>query len=96
MAGVKGRSGRTKGTPNKRSADVAAKLAAMDCDPIVALAKLAQKSQDSGDDALAVQCYKELCQYVAPKRKAVEHSTDPDNPLQTSFSIEFHQPGNTD
>lgn len=76
--------GRKAGTPNKRSQEVAERLADMGIDPIERLALIAamaeQDAQAAEPDArlpfiqLAKDCYKELAQYVAPKRKAVEHS----------------------
>ena len=35
---------------------------------------IAKEAHESGDLALAKDSYKELAQYVAPKRKAIEHS----------------------
>jgi hypothetical protein len=76
--------GRKAGTPNKRSLEVAEKLAEMGVDPIERLALIAAMAEEDAQavepDArlpfiqLAKDCYKELAQYVAPKRKAVEHS----------------------
>lgn len=64
--------GRPVGSPNRRSYDVAARLAELGCDPLESMARLAKESEASGDMALAGSMYKELAQYVAPKRKAVE------------------------
>jgi len=44
--------------------------------PLVALARIAKKSEEQGDNNLAFQCYKELANYVAPKLKSVEHTGD--------------------
>ena len=44
----------------------------MDCDPIEGMAKIATTAMAEGNLALAGQMYKELAQYVAPKRKSVE------------------------
>ncbi len=44
--------------------------------PLVALARIAKKSEEQGDNNLAFQCYKELANYVAPKLKSVEHIGD--------------------
>ena len=38
------------------------------------LINVAKDAHESGDLALAKDSYKELAQYVAPKRKAIEHS----------------------
>ena len=62
--------GRKRGTPNRRTADIQEKLAAMGCDPIAGMAAIA--TDEKQDIALRAAMYKELAQYVAPKRKAVE------------------------
>ena len=73
--------GRAKGTPNKRTQSVTEKLAALGCDPIEGLAHIAMnKKQKLGvrkdvPIELRAQMYKELAQYVAPKRKAAEIET---------------------
>ena len=64
--------GRSKGTPNKRTKDVIERLRELECDPIEGMAKIAQQAMNDDDLQLAGQMYKELAQYVAPKRKAVE------------------------
>lgn len=64
--------GRSKGTPNKRTQDVIERLKELDCDPIQGMAIIAKRAMDEDDLQLAGQMYKELAQYVAPKRKAVE------------------------
>jgi hypothetical protein len=62
--------GRQCGTPNHKTADIREKLAAMGCDPIAGMAAIAMdEKQDIG---LRAQMFKELAQYVAPKRKAIE------------------------
>ncbi len=66
-------SGRKAGTPNKRTRTIEAKLAALGCDPIEAMARLAMDENESS--ALRFAALKELAQYVAPKRKAVEVSS---------------------
>lgn len=66
--------GRKKGTKNKKSQDVQNMLDEIGCNPIEGMAIIAQRALENGDDVLAGNMYKELAQYVAPKRKAVEHS----------------------
>lgn len=68
--------GRTKGTPNKNTSDIQAKLDALGCDPIQGMAEIAAEARLTGDLNLAGTMYKELAQYVAPKRKAVEVQGD--------------------
>lgn len=63
------RGGRQKGTPNKLSQDIAAKLKRLGCDPITRMAKLAQTTPD---EAIQARLYTELAKYVYPQRKAVD------------------------
>jgi hypothetical protein len=66
--------GRPKGALNKRTLDVIDKLAALRCDPITGMAKLAMNKNNPVE--LRARMFAELAQYVAPKRKALEHSGD--------------------
>ena len=69
--------GRKKGTCNRQTADVRARLTALGCDPIAGLARIADEAAGRDDPAerkLAAWCYGELASYIEPKRKAVEHS----------------------
>lgn len=63
--------GRKVGTPNKRSLEIADQLKALGCDPIEGMAKLAM--DESMEPRLRGRMYSELAQYIAPKRKAVQH-----------------------
>lgn len=78
---VKGeyRGGRKKGVPNKRTQAVADKLAEIGFDPLESLARLAMDAKKEGDKVMEFQASKELAQYVAPKRKAMEVSADTSN-----------------
>lgn len=62
--------GRRKGSLNKATLDVVQKLAALGCDPIEGMARIATDPTASLE--LQGKMYSELAQYVAPKRKAVE------------------------
>ena len=66
--------GRPKGALNKRTRDLIDKLAALDCDPIAGMALIAMDEKNSIE--VRARMFVELAQYVAPKRKAVEHSSD--------------------
>ena len=68
------RGGRKAGTPNRRTVEVAEKLAALKCDPISGMAKIAMNANNPLD--LRTKMFAELAQYVASKRRAVEHSGD--------------------
>ena len=62
--------GRTAETPNRGTATIEEKLAALGCDPIEGMAQIAM--DPSTDVSLKAQMFKELAQYVAPKRKSIE------------------------
>jgi hypothetical protein len=64
--------GRTKGTPNKRTQDVTERLAVLGCDPIEGMARIAMDEANTPE--LRGRMYAELAQYVAPKRRAIDHS----------------------
>ena len=66
------RGGRKKGTPNKKTSDIQKRLDALGCDPLEGMAKIAEEAMEKKSYSLALMAYKELAQYVAPKRKSVE------------------------
>ena len=74
MAGNNG-NGRKKGTPNKKTQSIIDQLAALDCDPIEGIATIAKLSMEAEDYATALNAFKDLAQYVAPKRKSIEMTT---------------------
>ena len=76
--------GRVKGTPNKSSQTIMDKLSDLNCDPIEGMATIARKAMDEGEFILAGTMYRELAQYVAPKRKSVEMNT------HVSFEQKLH------
>lgn len=81
--------GRKKGTPNKKTKEVIERLKELGCDPIEGMANIAQTALDSDDLALAGQMYKELAQYIAPKRKAIEVTGANGEEIQTASTINF-------
>lgn len=68
--GARPGSGRPPGKANKRSEEIQERLDKLNCDPIEGMAMIAM--DPNTDDALKMQCYKELAQYIAPKRKAID------------------------
>ena len=97
--GARKGAGRPKGSTSEKTREVADKLAKMKCDPIEGLARIAVMAEEDAQAAedpagriphmqLATNCYKELAQYIAPKRKAVEVSQDPENPIMTEDQID--------
>ena len=71
------RGGRAKGTPNKLSQDISAKLLRLKCDPLTGMVKLIHDKDT--DASIKARLYIELAQYVYPKRKAL----DPEDTLTT-------------
>ncbi|WP_428087836.1 hypothetical protein [Candidatus Thioglobus sp.] len=68
--------GRSKGTKNKRTQEVIGILNKLDCNPIEGLANIATIAMKKQDYALAGNMYKELSQYMFPKRRAIEVSAE--------------------
>lgn len=66
-------SGRKKGTPNKVTQSLMQIVEESGIDPFKRLLELTQ----SLDERIAVKACAEVCSYVYPKRKAIEHSFDP-------------------
>ena len=66
--------GRPKGVKNKRTLEVAERLAKIGCDPILGMARIARDKKAPME--LRGRMFAELAQYIAPKRRAIEHSTD--------------------
>ncbi len=70
LGGKREGAGRPPGSKNKRTQEIEEKLAGLNCDPIEGMAMIA--SDPTASQELKFQAFKELAQYVAPKRKAVE------------------------
>jgi hypothetical protein len=103
MAGTGGKregAGRKKGSVSKKTQSVVEKMEALGCDPLEAMHRIAQQAEKGieevdrdgnivirRDMALAGQMYKELAQYVAPKRKAVEVSGTDGDAIQHELSV---------
>ena len=83
------RGGRAKGVKNKGTQSIIDKLIDLKCDPIEGMAKIATQAMGEGDMQLAGQMFKELAQYVAPKRKSVEITGDNGAPIELSSSFNF-------
>ena len=72
-------SGRKAGTPNRRTREVQEMLDSLHCNPIAGMVRIAE--DESVELSLRARMYTELAQYVAPKRKAIEHSGPDDKPI---------------
>lgn len=64
--------GRKKGTPNRKTMDVAEQLEALHCRPIVGLARIAMNRKNPME--LRARTYGQLAEFIYPKRRAVEAS----------------------
>lgn len=71
--GTKKTGGRKKGTPNRLTQDAITRLQERDFAPLDALVDLYHDPECAFDTKVAIA--RDLCQYIYPKRKAIEHST---------------------
>jgi hypothetical protein len=62
--------GRIKGTPNKKTTDIQQLLENLNCNPIEGMARIAENIEI--DIGIRLNAYKELAQYMFPKRRAVD------------------------
>ena len=76
------RGGRPKGVKNKRTQLVINQLNDLECDPIKGLATIAKEYMERQDYTLAAHIYKELAQYMYPKRRAIEVSAEVNSSLE--------------
>ncbi len=74
MASGRKTGGRSKGTPNKKTEELAQRLADIGCDPIEGMAIIAM--DEANPPELRGRMYAELAQYLYPKRRATEIRTD--------------------
>jgi hypothetical protein len=88
MAAGRKTGGRSKGTPNKKTEELAQRLADIGCDPVEGMATIAM--DDANPPELRGRMYAELAQYLYPKRRATEIKTD-DGPRVT-FEIHTEPP----
>jgi hypothetical protein len=75
--------GRARGTPNRKTLEVTAKLYRLGCDPILGLAEIAM-SPDSAPE-LRVRCYAELAGHIHAKRRAVELASEDDREIHVTI-----------
>ena len=72
------RGGRAPGTPNRATAEVADKLAALGFDPIAAMVAIA--TDPAADLTLRGRMASELAAYVHPKRRAIDLTAETGSP----------------
>ena len=78
--------GRKRGTPNKRTQQVAEVLRELHCNPIRGMAEIASNKRHPIE--LRAKMYAELAHYVYPKRKAVDmHFDELDEPIKFTLEI---------
>jgi hypothetical protein len=71
--------GRTAGTPNKRTADLTARLELLGIDPLAGLAQIASDPETSLELRAKVHC--ELMAYLYPKKPSIDVSTAQTQPF---------------
>jgi hypothetical protein len=79
--------GRIKGVPNRKTEELQDKCLRLNIDPFERLLILANHE----NDAIALGALKEVCQYLYPKRKALEHSGEINNPYSEMSYDELKQ-----
>lgn len=88
---------RAPGQPNSKTLQAITALTEKGCDPLGILADIAMGqvfTKKNGEDMeptleMRKDAAKELCQYIYPKRKAVEHSGTDGEPLLGNLKIEW-------
>ena len=76
-------SGRKKGVPNKRTAEIAELLASLKCDPISGMARIALNKKNPVE--IRARMFAELAQYRFPKRRAIDMGTEDGEPFVFQF-----------
>jgi len=79
--------GRPKGSASRKTLEIEARLKTLKCDPFKVMATIA--NDKSAKTELRLTAAKELAQYIAPKRKAVEISSDDGSKLAAPVVINF-------
>lgn len=80
--------GRTKGTPNKKTVSLQEKCDIVGLDPFEQMLIIASTADEQN---LRFHALKELCQYLYPKRKAIEHSGEISNPYASKSYEELKE-----
>jgi uncharacterized protein DUF5681 len=76
--------GRPKGSPNKFKFDVTQILKDAGCNPFQILADIAMGNESAHARTNAAT---ELCSYVAPKLKHIEHAADSESPFTITLNL---------
>jgi hypothetical protein len=85
--------GRTAGTPNRKTKEVAELLRSLDCNPIEGMARIALDETNTPE--LRGKMYAELAPYLYAKRKALELSSE-DGPVQLQVSWQTGPPASSE
>jgi len=75
--------GRTAGTPNRKTREVAELLRSLNCDPIEGMVQIAQNENCTME--LRGKMFSELAQYLYPKRRATELSAEEPTKIEVSW-----------
>lgn len=86
MGGAREGAGRPKGSKNKRTRLLDARLAELDC-PFESLQRVGLKAEKDKDYATAAKCFSELASYMKAKPKPVEEVKRPGN-VFTGMTLE--------
>src|SRR5690242_8318949 len=84
--------GRQKGTPNRDTLALTAKLDAISCDPLLELAKIGMNHQNPIE--IRIRCLLEIASYVYSKRKPVDISSD--QPTEFNVNTNLDPSGDPD
>ena len=92
FCGARGRKtgGRKAGVPNKKTRAIQERLEELGCDPLEGMAKIAM--DESIEVNIRLTAYKELAQYLYPKRKAIEVVQEQEDEQPESIQIYVHTP----
>ena len=82
--------GRKAGVPNKKTRAIQERLEELGCDPLEGMAKIAM--DESIEVNIRLTAYKELAQYLYPKRKAIEVVEEREDEKPESIQIYVHTP----
>lgn len=81
--GARPGAGRKKGDLQKRTREVAEKVAASgEMTPLEVMLEVMRKARDASDDSMALDAAKAAAPYIHPRLAAVEHSGTDGGPIQ--------------
>lgn len=91
--GARPNAGRKKGSTNAKTAleraAIREKVEAIKSEGETPLEVLLRIMRSSTDEATVIDCAKAAAPFIHPKLQAIEHSGDPDKPVQHASTVEF-------